>query len=52
MFQGLKKNSTILCDDYSENFCIPEVKKAIDDFANQNSLKIDTLANRFAQISI
>ena len=52
LFQGLKKNSIILCDDYSENFCIPEVKKAIDDFANQNSLKIDTLANRFAQISI
>jgi len=33
-------------------FCIPEVKKAIDDFANQNSLKIDTLTNRFAQISL
>jgi len=52
LFQGLKKNSKILCDDYAENFCIPEVKKAIDDFANQNSLKIDTLTNRFAQISL
>lgn len=52
LLRGLKKNSTILCDDYSENFCIPEVKKAIDDFTKQNSLKIDTLANRFAQISL
>jgi hypothetical protein len=51
LFKGLKKNSKILCDDYADNFCIPEVKKAIDDFANQNFLKIDTLANRFAQIS-
>lgn len=52
LLHGLKKNSIILCDDYAENFCIPEVKKAIDDFAIQNSLKIITLASRFAQISV
>jgi len=34
-------------------FAIPRSKKkTIDDFANQNSLKIDTLTNRFAQISL
>jgi len=41
-----------LCDDYSDKFCIFEVKKAIDDFAKKNSLNIKTLANRFAEISL
>ena len=50
--KGLKKKSVILCDDYSDKFCILEVKKAIDDFAKKNSLNIKTLANRFAEISL
>ena len=49
---GLKKKSVILCDDYSDKFCIFEVKKAIDDFAKKNSLNIKILANRFAEISL
>lgn len=52
LVKGLKKKSVILCDDYSDKFCIPEVKKAIDDFAKKNYLNIQKLANRFAEISL
>jgi hypothetical protein len=48
--KGLKKNSVILCDDYADHFCIPEVKSAIDDFAKQYSVAINTLSGRFAEI--
>ena len=47
---GLKKKSVILCDDYDDKFCIPEVRDAINDFSKKNSVYLKSLANRFAEI--
>ena len=52
LFKNLKgKRAILLCDDYGEESFIPEVKKAIDDFANINNLKINLIENRFAEIT-
>ena len=50
LFNGLKKKSIIMCDDYADKFCIPEVREAINDFSKKNSIPLRPLANRFAEI--
>jgi hypothetical protein len=50
LHKGLKKNSTILCDDYAHSFSIQEVTRAINDFTKENNLHVKILANRFAEI--
>ena len=35
LFNGLKKKSIIMCDDYADKFCIPEVREAINDFSKK-----------------
>ena len=44
------KNKVILCDDYGEASFIKEVKSAIDDFSNNNNIKIRLIENRFAEL--
>jgi predicted O-methyltransferase YrrM len=46
----LDNNGTILCDDYDLSYA-PGVKKAIDEFVNENKFKVEYLFNyRFAKI--
>ena len=52
LFNGLKKKSVIMCDDYADKFCIPQVREAINDFSKNNLVLIKPLANRFAEILI
>ena len=44
------RNKVILCDDYGEASFIKEVKNAIDDFVQENSLNLNLVENRFAEI--
>ena len=48
-FPVLDNNGTILCDDYNLSYA-PGVKQAIDEFVENNDLKIEILFNRFAKI--
>ena len=51
LYNSLKdKNKILLCDDYGESSLISEVKRAIDDFVNENNLEIKVIKNRFAEI--
>jgi predicted O-methyltransferase YrrM len=45
----LENNGTILCDDYNLSQA-PGVKKAIDEFVNNNNLKSEIIFERFAKI--
>jgi len=45
----LDNNGTILCDDYNLGQA-PGVKKAIDEFINENNLKSEIIFERFAKI--
>ena len=46
----IKKNGTILCDDYNLSYA-PGVKKAIDEFVKDNNFKCEIINNyRFAKI--
>ena len=45
----LDNNGTILCDDYNLGYA-PGVKKAIDEFINENNLKYEIIFERFAKI--
>ena len=44
------KKKVILCDDYGKESYIPDVEKAINDFAKQNNLELNIIENRFAEI--
>jgi predicted O-methyltransferase YrrM len=46
----IKNSGTILCDDYNLSYA-PGVKKAIDEFVNNNNLKCEIIcSDRFAKI--
>ena len=45
----LDNNGTILCDDYNLSYA-PGVKKAIDEFINDNNVKSEILFDRFVKI--
>ena len=44
------KKKVILCDDYGKESYIPEVEKAVNNFTKQNSLELNIIENRFAEI--
>ena len=48
-FPVLENGGTILCDDYNLSYA-PGVKRAIDEFINNNNLRVRILFNRFAKI--
>ena len=51
LYKNLKgKKKILLCDDYGKESYIPEVKNAIDDFVQENSLNLNLVENRFAEI--
>ena len=51
LYDSLKgKEKVLICDDYGDLSCIPEVRKAIDDFIKSNKLKLNVIKDRFAEI--
>ena len=51
LYESMKgQNKVILCDDYGKESYIAEVEKAVNDFTNQNNLKLNLIENRFAEI--
>ncbi|MDC2987354.1 class I SAM-dependent methyltransferase [Candidatus Pelagibacter bacterium] len=51
LYENMKdQKKVILCDDYGKESYIPEVEKAINDFATKNNLKLNLIENRFAEI--
>ena len=51
LYESMKdKKKVILCDDYGQESYIPEVEKAINDFAKKNNLKLNLIENRFVEI--
>jgi len=51
LYDSMKdKKKVILCDDYGKESYIPEVEKAINDFASQNNIKLNLIENRFVEI--
>ena len=51
LYESMKdKKKVILCDDYGQESYIPEVEKAINDFAKKNNLKLKLIENRFVEI--
>ena len=51
LYEGMKgQNKVIICDDYGKESYIAEVEKAVNDFTNQNNLKLNLIENRFAEI--
>ncbi len=51
LYENLKgKNKVLLCDDYGKASYIPEVERAVNDFSNKQSLNINVIENRFAEI--
>ena len=45
------KKRTIVCDDYIDASYITEVKKAVDDFIEKNSLKFEVIKKKFVLIT-
>lgn len=51
LYESMKdKKKVILCDDYGKESYIPEVEKAINNFAKKNNLKLKLIENRFVEI--
>jgi hypothetical protein len=51
LYESMKdQNKVIFCDDYGKESYIAEVEKAVNDFTNQNNLKLNLIENRFAEI--
>ena len=51
LYDSMKdQNKVIFCDDYGKESYIAEVEKAVNDFTNQNNLKLNLIENRFAEI--
>ena len=48
--QVIKKNGTILCDDYNLSYA-PGVKKAVDEYVLNKNLDLRILNSRFAEIT-
>ena len=51
LYNSMKdKKKIILCDDYGKESYISEVERAVNDFTEQNNLKLNLIENRFAEI--
>ena len=52
LYKNLKnKKKILLCDDYGEESCIDDVRRAVDDFTQINNLKKEIIRDRFVKIT-
>ena len=52
LYEDMKKNSKIVCDDFAGITKIESVEKAIKDFANNNKIKLEEKFKRFALLNV
>ena len=52
LYDNMKNNSKIVCDDFAGITKIESVEKAIKDFANNNKIKIEEKFKRFALLNV
>ena len=52
LYENMKKNSKIVCDDFAGITKIESVEKAIKDFANNNKIKLEEKFKRFALLNV
>ena len=52
LYDNMKNNSKIVCDDYAGITKIESVEKAIKDFANNNKIKLEEKFKRFALLNV
>ena len=52
LYDNMKNNSKIVCDDFAGITKIESVEKAIKDFANNNRIKLEEKFKRFALLNV
>ena len=52
LYDNMKNNSRIVCDDFAGITKIGSVEKAIKDFANNNKIKLEEKFKRFALLNV
>ena len=52
LYNNMKNNSRIVCDDFAGITKIESVEKAIKDFANNNKIKLEEKLKRFALLNV
>ena len=52
LYDSMKNNSKIVCDDFAGITKIESVEKAIKDFANNNKIKLEEKFQRFALLNV
>ena len=52
LYDNMKNNSKIVCDDFAGISKIESVEKAIKDFANNNKIKLEEKFKRFALLNV
>ncbi len=52
LYDNMKNNSKIVCDDFAGITRIESVEKAIKDFANNNNIKLEEKFKRFALLNV
>ena len=52
LYDNMKNNSKIICDDFAGITKIESVEKAIKDFANNNKIKLEEKFKRFALLNV
>ena len=52
LYDNMKNNSKIVCDDFAGITKIESVEKAIKDFANNNKMKLEEKFKRFALLNV
>ena len=52
LYENMKNNSRIVCDDFAGITKIESVEKAIKDFANNNKIKLEEKFKRFALLNV
>ncbi len=52
LYDNMKNNSKIVCDDFAGITKIESVEKAIKDFANNNKIKLEEKFERFALLNV
>ncbi len=52
LYDNMKNNSKIVCDDFAGITKIESVEKAIKDFANNNKIKLEKKFKRFALLNV
>ena len=52
LYDNMKNNSKIVCDDFAGITKIESVEKAIKDFAKNNKIKLEEKFKRFALLNV